>query len=91
MVGINTPVQLWELLDFKSEASPDLLDFLGRFELAHEAFDARDWKQAHTMYSALSAERPDDGPAKSYIKKCEVFIKKAPAPDWDGVFSLSEK
>lgn len=91
VVGINTPVQLWELLDFKSEASPDLLDFLGRFELAHEAFDARDWKQAHTMYSALSAERPDDGPAKSYIKKCEVFIKKAPAPDWDGVFSLSEK
>ena len=81
VVGISTPVQLWELIDFKSEATPELLDFLARFEEAHAAFDARDWKKSHKMYSALSAERPDDGPAKSYIKKCEVFMKKAPAPD----------
>jgi len=91
VVGINTPVQLWELIDFRSEATPGLLDFLGRFEEAHQVFDARDWKRSLALFQKLSDERPDDGPAKSYIKKCEIFIQKAPASDWDGVFSLSEK
>lgn len=91
VVGINTPVQLWELLDFRSEARPDDLDFLGRFEEAHEVFDKRDWKKAAKLLSALAAERPDDGPTRSYIKKCEVFSAKPPAADWDGVFSLTEK
>jgi adenylate cyclase len=91
VVGINTPVQLWELIDFRSEATQAMLDFLGRFEEAHQIFDARDWKRSLAMFQTLSDERPDDGPAKSYVKKCEIFMQKAPAPDWDGVFSLSEK
>ncbi len=91
VVGINTPVQLWELVDFRTEATPGLLDFLGRFEEAHQVFDARDWKRSLALFQKLSDERPDDGPTKSYIKKCEIFMQKAPAPDWDGVFSLSEK
>ncbi len=91
VVGINTPVQLWELVDFKSEIRPELVDFLGRFEEAHAAFDRRDWKKASALFAALAAERPDDGPTRSYIKKCEVFTVKPPAPDWDGVFSLTEK
>ncbi|MBU0929238.1 MAG: CHASE2 domain-containing protein [Spirochaetes bacterium] len=91
VVGISTPVQLWELVGFRSEASADTLDFLARFEEAHEAFDARDWRKAAGLLQALSAERPDDGPTKSYIKKCEVFTLKPPAQDWDGVFALTEK
>ncbi len=91
VVGITTPVQLWELIGFKSEATPATLDFLGRFEAAHEAFDARDWKKAGSLLKALSAVRPDDGPTRAYIKKCDAFAQKPPAPDWDGVFSLTEK
>jgi adenylate cyclase len=91
VVGINTPVQLWELIDFRSEATPDFLDYLSRFDAAHEVFDTKDWKKALKQFQALSGERPDDGPARSYIKKCEVFLQKPPAPDWDGVFSLTEK
>jgi adenylate cyclase len=91
VVGINTPVQLWELIDFRTEATPELLDYLGRFEAAHQVFDTKDWKKSLKLFQALSSERPEDGPAKSYIKKCEVFMQKPPAPDWDGVFSLTEK
>lgn len=91
VVGINTPVQLWELVEFKAEMTPELDDFLGRFEEAHETFDGRNWKKALTLFQTLSQEFPDDGPTKSYIKKCEVFSVKPPAADWDGVFSLTEK
>ncbi len=91
VVGINTPVQLWELIDFRTEAKPDFLDYLGRFDAAHDVFDTKDWKKSLRLFQALSDDRPGDGPAKSYIKKCEVFMQKPPADDWDGVFSLTEK
>lgn len=91
VVGINTPVQLWELIGFKSDADNGTLDFLARFDEAHEVFDTRDWKKAAKLLSSLAAERPDDGPTKSYIKKCEVFSLKPPSADWDGVFALTEK
>ena len=91
VVGINTPVQLWELIDFRSEAKPDFLEYLDRFEAAHQVFDTKDWKKSLKLFQTLSNERPEDGPAKSYIKKCEVFMQKPPASDWDGVFSLTEK
>ncbi|HPG85993.1 MAG TPA: adenylate/guanylate cyclase domain-containing protein, partial [Spirochaetales bacterium] len=91
VVGINTPVQLWELVGLKADTDEGTLDFLARFEEAHKTFDGRDWKKAARLLSALAAERPDDGPTKSYIKKCEVFTLKPPASDWDGVFSLTEK
>lgn len=91
VVGINTPVQLWELVDFKADLSPDTQKLLDRFEEAHSIFDSRDWKKARSMFKAIEADYPDDGPSKSYIKKCETFIAKPPAANWDGVFSLTEK
>lgn len=91
VVGINTPVQLWELVDFRTEVSPATLDFLGRFDEAHRVFDSMNWGKAVDMFRNLSDERPEDGPSRSYIKKCEIFMQKPPAADWDGVFSLTEK
>ncbi|MBN2876016.1 MAG: adenylate/guanylate cyclase domain-containing protein, partial [Spirochaetales bacterium] len=91
VVGINTPVQLWELVDFKADVSDETVAFLGRFDEARDEFEGRDWKKAMSSFNALSRERPDDGPTKSYIKKCEVFLRKPPAADWDGVFALTEK
>ncbi|GAB1432300.1 CHASE2 domain-containing protein [Spirochaetota bacterium] len=91
VVGINTPVQLWELVDFKSDVSPENLKLLERFEEAHQVFDKRDWNKALELFKVLLKDYPEDGPSKAYIRKCEVFKAKPPAPDWDGVFSLTEK
>jgi len=90
-VGINTPVQLWEIVDLKADLKDEQLDFLERFEAAHLVFDAMDWKRAAEMFGALSTERPTDGPSATYRRRSEDFLKKAPAANWDGVFSLNEK
>ncbi|HCM27501.1 MAG TPA: adenylate/guanylate cyclase domain-containing protein [Treponema sp.] len=91
VVGINTPVQLWEIVDLKADLKDEQLDFLERFEAAHLVFDAMDWKRAAEMFGALSTERPTDGPSATYRRRSEDFLKKAPAANWDGVFSLNEK
>ena len=91
VVGINTPVQLWELVELKEAVDLATLDFLRRFEEAHCVFDRRDWKEAFKLFKALRDERPDDGPSDAYLRKCEAFIQKPPADNWDGVFSLTQK
>ncbi|MFA6505173.1 MAG: CHASE2 domain-containing protein [Treponemataceae bacterium] len=91
VVGINTPVQLWEIVGLKSDADDKLLDFLDRFEKAHRLFDSMDWKRAEERFGALAAERPDDGPSGVYLKRSQGFLEKPPVAGWDGVFSLTEK
>jgi len=91
VVGINTPVQLWELAALRSDADPAFLDFLDRFEQAKVAFDIQEWKKAADAFGALVAERSGDGPSATYLKRSENFIKTPPAPTWDGIFSLTEK
>ena len=91
VVGINTPVQLWELVELKDTVDSATLDFLRRFEEAHCVFDRRDWKEAARLFKALCEERPDDDPSDAYLRKCEAFIQKPPADNWDGVFSLTQK
>ena len=91
VVGINTPVQLWELVELKEAVDAETLDFLRRFEEALTVFNQKDWKKASQMFQALYKERPTDGPSEAYLRKCETFIQKPPADNWDGVFSLTQK
>lgn len=91
VVGIHTPVQLWEVVDFRADVTDKRLDFLDRFEKAHQAFDARDWKRAVALFAALVEEDPADGPSATYRRRSEEFLAKPPASDWDGVFNLTEK
>ncbi len=34
---------------------------------------------------------PDDGPAKVYVERCELYLASPPAEDWDGVFEMQTK
>jgi len=91
VVGINTPVQLWEIVDLRAETTEETLDFLDRFERAHAAFDVQQWEKAEKLFDALAKERPADGPSATYLRRSQEFQKKPPAAGWDGVFSLTEK
>ncbi len=91
VVGINTPVQLWELIGLKSETDNKTTGFLSDFETAHEIYDSRDWKKASAMLGKLLKENPEDGPTKTYLKRSDNFQQMPPEANWDGVFNLSEK
>jgi adenylate cyclase len=93
VVGINTPVQLWEIVDFASDADPATVSLIGRFHEAMDCFEKRDWDRARSLFTSLNAEFPEDGPSKKYLDRCNdgEYLKKLSSPAWDGVFSLSEK
>jgi hypothetical protein len=34
---------------------------------------------------------PEDGPAQTFVKRCETYLKTPPPDTWDGVFNLTAK
>jgi len=91
VVGINQPVQLYELIDFKSEADPRQGDFLAGFQAALDIFLLKDWPRAKAAFEDLARLDLNDGPTQYYVQRSKEFLKNPPLEGWDGVFSLTEK
>lgn len=91
VVGINTPVQLYELIDEKKEATDKVLEII---DLSHKALDKflnKDWVGCTGLFGKVLSIYPEDGPASIYIKRCEDFKINKPSENWDGVFNLTSK
>jgi adenylate cyclase len=91
VVGVDTPVRLYELIDKEVFAPKDKLEILAIFNEAIEIFEQRDWSKSKEQFQQILKIDPEDGPAKTYITRCDKFTKSPPATKWDGVFNLTEK
>jgi adenylate cyclase len=91
VVGINTPLRIFELLALGSEASPELLAMVREWETAVGLLEKADFDGALELFSAISAKNPQDLTAKLYISRCGKYKTCPPKPDWDGVNNLTEK
>jgi len=97
VVGINTPLRLYELLDIVSEASPELLNMVKNWDEAFKLYENREFQAAHDIFQAIynnSCIRTHaDMAAKKYLNRCAKFISSPPDDKiWDnGVDNLTEK
>ena len=91
VVGINAPVLLYELAGMTANAGETDLNFNKKWDEAITLFEKRRYTEAKELFVALAAERPGIEAAALYIDRCASFLKTPPAPDWDEIFSLSEK
>jgi adenylate cyclase len=96
VVGINTPVRLYELLGSRSD--PGLRDemiaakaeYLAAWEKAVGLFEKGFFAQARSIFSGLAEGNPGDGTAKLYVEWCRNYID-LPPDKWDGINNLMEK
>ena len=91
VVGINEPVRLYEIVDFRSEISREKMEALDIFAEGLILFEQREWNEAMKHFEKVLEIIQDDGPAQFYLGRCEKFEKKATPKNWDGVFNLSLK
>ncbi|AEF82233.1 CHASE2 domain-containing protein [Leadbettera azotonutricia] len=91
VVGINTPVRLYELLGVRAEAKKDSLVILSEWEKAMLFFENQQYRKAAFLFRALAEKNPGDQTAKFYESRCIQYLKNPPPPDWDGVHNLSQK
>jgi len=93
VVGIKTPLRLYELLEIASEASPELLEMIKNWEQAFSFYENRDFQSAQDIFQTICDKNKNDLTAKKYLNRCVKFISSPPdEKTWDnGVDNLTEK
>ncbi|MCL2128661.1 MAG: adenylate/guanylate cyclase domain-containing protein, partial [Treponema sp.] len=93
VVGINTPLRLYELLDIHKEAPPELTEMVKDWERGFAAYEQKDFLTAAGIFQAIYSLNGNDLAAKKYYDRCTKFAASPPdASSWDdGVDNLTEK
>ncbi|MDR2258106.1 MAG: CHASE2 domain-containing protein [Treponema sp.] len=91
VVGINTPLRLYELLETREAAAPALLEKTALWEKAVELYEGRNFADAAGGFRTIAGKDPGDLTARLYLERCETFLKNPPPPEWDGVNNLTQK
>jgi adenylate cyclase len=91
VVGINTPLRLYELLEIKEEAPPALLEKTAAWEQAIQADETQGFAEAAAGFKSILTNDQADLVARLYLDRCEHYLKTPPPPDWDGVNNLTQK
>jgi len=91
VVGKTEPIGIFELLGLKGTLPGKVYDALEHYNKGLDYFKERQWKRAMGSFMDTLKILPDDGPSKTYINRCEEFMKKPPSHKWDGVYTMKSK
>jgi class 3 adenylate cyclase len=89
VVGISSPVRIYEITGFREGASAAEIKKAAAWEDALELFEIRQYEKAGEIFSSLAGA--DDETAKIYLDRCRELIAAPPPSDWDGVNNLVQK
>lgn len=91
VVGKETPIRVYELLDKKGELSADWQRALPLYRKGLELFNARKYAEAVAPFQEFVAVFPKDGPGNLYLNASRDYAAIPPDELWEGVFNLTAK
>jgi len=96
VVGINTPLRLYELLAINDEQlsmsnGKVSREEVTRWEKAIDLYEKRDFKEALGLFKSIMEKNPDDKVAELYAGRCAKYETTLPPDNWDAVNNLTEK
>ena len=94
--GKTQPVMIYELIGRAGEESvygsfADVQLRLDQFARGRTLYRARRWEEAQRVFQIMIDKWPDDGPARTYWKRCQEYLFDEPPSGWDGVFTMTHK
>jgi len=94
--GKLQPVTIYELIGRSGENSAygtpdDLRTRLEVFQKARGLYCKRQWEDAQKAFQSILDKWPDDGPSRTYWKRCQDYLFDEPPSGWDGVFTMTHK
>jgi len=93
VVGINTPLRLYELLDIRHDAPPQLLEMVKNWEQGFALYERKDFPAASDIFQTIYHQNASDLAAKKYFDRCQKYLASPPGDSsWDsGIDNLTEK
>jgi len=96
VVGINTPLRLYELLAINNgqlEMSDGKVgrEEIARWEKAIDLYEKRNFNEAMGLFKSIMEKNPDDKVAELYADRCAKYETNPPPDSWDAVNNLTEK
>jgi adenylate cyclase len=91
VVGINTPLRLYELLAVNSEQLAESRESIERWERAVDLYEGRRFREAAKLFASLLEQNPYDKTVELYAKRCMEHAAYPPPETWDAVNNLTEK
>jgi adenylate cyclase len=89
--GKLQPIVIYELVCIAADLSADTQGRLDRFRSALSLYQHRSWLDAQSAFHSILEQWPDDGPARTYWKRCQEYLFDPPPNNWDGVFTMTHK
>ena len=102
VVNVNTPLRLYELLETREAATPELLQYVAAWEKAFADFENKNYQTAADQFKVLAAQNEKDNVVRYYLELLEKFFLKGKYPvaaddvgveynPEDSVFKLMQK
>jgi len=90
--GKTKPIRVFELVGEKSSGiAQSILQAIEIYCNGLHLYRERKFEEAKRVFAQALSMKPDDGPSKLYIKRCDEFITNPPPPDWNGVYEMKTK
>lgn len=94
--GKLEPVMIFELIGKQNEPGvygtpEELRPRLEAFREARDLYRNRKWAEAQQKFYEILNQWPNDGPARTYWKRCQEYLFDEPPHGWDGVFTMTHK
>jgi len=89
--GKERPVRIYELLAKKGELQSPKARVREVFAEGLALYRKQAWDEAVPRFQQVLELNSEDGPAKTFIRRCQVYRENPPGPGWDGVYRLTTK
>lgn len=89
VVNVKTPIRLYELLAFKSDADEKFLSYIRLWEQTMKIFEAGNYSSALNMFKKLQLVQPEDKTCGYYISLLEKFFVQGKFPTLQDDFGVA--
>lgn len=91
VVGINTPVQLYNIIGVKSELSKEVIESVKLFHEGMDFYLKKDFINAGKRFYGAQKLNPEDETASVFIERCKQLHKSGVPANWDGIINMTSK
>lgn len=91
VVGIDTPVQLYNIMAVRSEASGKMVALAEKFDAAIAVYIQKKMPEALILFTKCLEIEPNDAASKIYLDRVRELLKNGIPEDWTDVINMTSK